>query len=123
MVRITKSFTIDIEKDGQRITIGPEEIQQIKAALEEASREKGREIRKTRTKVQSKSYISREKQERIMSHIGKRLSSKPQTLSSLLDGIPYAPNTMPAIRQMVKHRKDVGQKVVGKRTLYFKKGS
>ena len=46
MVKITKSYTISIEKDGQVITVDQDEIQMIKGFLEEAIREKGSKVRK-----------------------------------------------------------------------------
>lgn len=121
MVKITRSFTIDIEKDGQKITIRPDEIQEIKSALEAALREKGREIRADAKPSSSKLHIREEKRDEIMNHVGKKLSSKPQTLSSLLDGISYVPNTLPFIRKMVEDRKDIGKKMIGKRMFYFRK--
>ena len=120
MVKITKSFTIDIEKDGQKITIEPDEIEQIKSALEEALREKGRQTT-TKPSSSSKLTIREEKRKEIMDHISKKLSAKPQTLSSLLDGISYVPNTLPFIRKMVEDRKDVAKKMIGKRMFYFRK--
>lgn len=119
MVKITKSFTIDIEKDGQKITIGPDEIEQIKSALEEAIREKGRQVKAKSSS--SKLTIREEKRDEIMNHVGRRLSSKPQTLSSLLEGISYVPNTLPIIRKMVEDRRDVAKKIMGKRMFYFRK--
>jgi hypothetical protein len=121
MVKITRSFTIDIEKDGQKITVGPDEIEQIKSALEEALREKGRQVKDTKPSS-AKLTIREEKREEIMNHVGRKLSSKPQTLSSLLDGIAYVPNTLPFIRKMVEDRKDVAKRIMGKRTFYFRKG-
>jgi hypothetical protein len=120
MVKITKSYTISIEKDGQMITIGPEEIQQIKGVLEEALREKGRAVRKMAVNNQ-KISMSEEKKRQISEHLTKSLSKKPQTLSSLLKGVPFVPNTLPAIRKMLEGQNNVAKKTVGKRTLYFRK--
>lgn len=121
MVKITKSFTIEIEKDGQTIAFGQDEIQALKSALEEALREKGHEARTKAQPNNSKSQVSEEKKKQIMDHVGKRLSSRPQTLSSLLNGISYAPNTLPFLRRMVEGRRDIRKKTEGKRTYYLRK--
>lgn len=138
MVKITKSFTIDLEKDGQRITIGPDEIQDIKKTLEDALRQMGKEIQakrgrtiatssaaspsRTLSKGTTKPHISEQKKKEILDHVNKKLSSTPQTLSSLLDGVSYVPNYLPFIRKMVEGQDGVAKKTVGKRTLYFRKG-
>jgi hypothetical protein len=119
MVKITKSYTISIEKDGQMITVDQDEVQMIKGFLEEAIREKGSEVRKAAGKT--KVSMSEEKRMQISEHLGRRLSKRPQTLSSLLAGVSYVPNALPAIRKMLEDRKDVAKKAVGKRTLYFRK--
>lgn len=66
-------------------------------------------------------HISEEKKKQVLEHLGKRLSSRPQTLSSLLEGVSYVPNTLPVIRKMLEAQKNVAKKMVGKRTLYFRK--
>lgn len=119
MVKITKSYTISIEKDGQVITVDQDEVQMIKGFLEEAIREKGSKVRKAADKT--KVSMSEEKRNQISEHLGRRLSKRPQTLSSLLAGVSYVPNALPAIRRMLEDRKDVAKKAVGKRTLYFRK--
>lgn len=120
MVKITKSYTIRIEKDGKAITIDQDEIQMIKSVLEEAIREKGNEVRKAAGNKTNVS-MSEEKRKQISEHLGRRLSKKPQTLSSLLAGISYVPNALPAIRKMLEDRNDVAKKAVGKRILYFRR--
>jgi hypothetical protein len=149
MVKITKSFTIDLEKDGQKITLAPDEIEDIKRTLEDALRQMGREVvqskkgggssggggavrRSALTSRPSSSssskqhdvrpHISEEKKREILDHVNKKLSAEPQTLSSLLDGVSYVPNYLPFIRKMVEGQEGVGRKAVGKRTLYFRKG-
>lgn len=120
MVKITKSYTISIEKDGQVITVDQDEIQMIKGFLEEAIREKGSKVRKVAAN-KAKVSMSEEKRNQISEHLGRRLSKRPQTLSSLLTGVSYVPNALPAIRKMLEDRKDVTKKAVGKRTLYYRK--
>lgn len=129
MVKITKSVTIEIEKDGQRITLTPNEIEDIKRQLDAAVREKGREVRAGQKpakaaagKKQQVVHMSDEKRKEIMANVDKKLSGSPKTLSALLDGVSYVPNYLPAIRKMVEGRKDIAKKVVGKRTLYVEKG-
>jgi hypothetical protein len=131
MVKITKSVTIEIEKDGQRMTLTQSEIEDIKRQLDAAVREKGREVRTSRKPAKAKAskkqqqqqvvHMSDEKRKEIMANVDKKLSSTPKTLSALLDGVSYVPNYLPAIRKMVEGRKDVAKKVVGKRTLYVGK--
>jgi hypothetical protein len=128
MVKITKSVTIEIEKDGQRITLTPNEIEDIKRKLDAAVREKGREVRTSQkpakaamSKKQRVVHMSEGKRKEIMANVDKKLSNTPKTLSALLDGVSYVPNYLPAIRKMVEGRKDIVKKVVGKRTLYIGK--
>ena len=45
MVKVTKSVMIEIEKDGNRITLNQSEFDDIKRQLEAAVREKGREVK------------------------------------------------------------------------------
>ena len=125
MVKIKKSVTIEIEKDGQRMTLTPDEVEDIKRQLDAAVREKGREIRtyqKSPKVVSSKKqravHMSEAKRKEIMGNVDKKLSNTPKTLSALLDGVSYVPNYLPAIRKMVEGRKGIVKKVVGKRTLY-----
>ncbi|MEO9296310.1 MAG: hypothetical protein ABI347_12025 [Nitrososphaera sp.] len=133
MVKVTKSVTIEIEKDGKSITITPDELEEIKRQLDAAIRERGREFR---AKLQSKRetaktggetfapkavHMSDAKRKEIMAHVNKKLSATPRTLSSLLDGVSYVPNYLPMIRKMVEGQNNVAKKQVGKRTLYFRK--
>lgn len=46
MVKITKSYSIEIEKDGNRITFSPDEIEEIKRQLDAAIRERGKRAMK-----------------------------------------------------------------------------
>lgn len=131
MVKITKSVTIEIEKDGKSITITPNELEVIKRQLDAAIRERGREFRaKLETKAAKSGnavapvkafHMSDAKKKEVMDHVSKRLSAKPRTLSGLLDGVSYVPNYLPMIRKMVEGQGNVAKKQVGKRTLYFKK--
>jgi hypothetical protein len=127
MVKVTKSVMIEIEKDGKRITLNQSEFDDIKRQLEAAVRQKGREakVNRKRTKATSSKkqpvHMSEEKRKGIMSNVDKKLSETPKTLSALLDGVSYVPNYLPAIRKMVEGRRDVVKKIVGKRTLYFRK--
>jgi hypothetical protein len=130
MVKITKSVSIEIEKDGQRITLTPSEIEDIKRQLNAAVREKGREVRTSqkpakaaasKKQQQQAVHMSEGKRKEIMANVDKKLSSSPKTLSALLDGVSYVPNYLPAIRKMVEGRRDVARKAMGKRTLYYKK--
>lgn len=135
MVKITKSVSIEIEKDGKSITITPDELEEIKRQLDDAIRERGREFR---SKLQSSQaakisssrvvapapkafHMSDAKKKEVMDHVNKRLSAKPKTLSALLDGVSYVPNYLPMIRKMVESQNNVAKKEVGKRTLYFRK--
>lgn len=123
MVKITKSITLEIEKDGQKITIGPDELADIKRQLDAAIRERGREFRKKveigRAKASVRVYhMSDAKRKEIMENVDKKLSSTPKTLSALLDGVSYVPNYLPAIRKMVEGKQNVAKKQVGKRTFY-----
>ena len=127
MVKVTKSVMIEIEKDGNRITLNQSEFDDIKRQLEAAVREKGREVKVSQKQAKATSskkqpvHMSEEKRKGIMSNVDKKLSETPKTLSALLDGVSYVPNYLPAIRKMVEGRRDVVKKIVGKRTLYFRK--
>jgi hypothetical protein len=127
MVKVTKSVMIEIEKDGKRITLNQSEFDDIKRQLEAAVREKGREVKVSQKPAKATSskkqpvHMSEEKRKGIMSNVDKKLSETPKTLSALLDGVSYVPNYLPAIRKMVEGRRDVVKKIVGKRTLYFRK--
>jgi hypothetical protein len=127
MVKVTKSVMIEIEKDGNRITLNQSEFDDIKRQLEAAVREKGREVKVSQKPAKATSskkqpvHMSEEKRKGIMSNVDKKLSETPKTLSALLDGVSYVPNYLPAIRKMVEGRRDVVKKIVGKRTLYFRK--
>jgi len=129
MVKVTKSVMIEIEKDGKRITLNQSEFDDIKRQLEAAVRQKGREAKVNRKPTGTKAtsskkqsvHMSEEKRKGIMSNVDKKLSETPKTLSALLDGVSYVPNYLPAIRKMVEGRRDVVKKIVGKRTLYFRK--
>jgi hypothetical protein len=131
MVKITKSVSIEIEKDGQKITLNPDEIKDIKRQLDAAIREKGRQIQ-AKLKVHQKAkapsahaavvyHMSDEKRKEIINNINKNLSGTPKTLSALLDGVSYVPNYLPMIRKMVESQQIVAKKQVGKRTLYYLK--
>lgn len=132
MVKITKSVSIEIEKDGQKITLNPDEIKDIKRQLDAAIREKGRQIQ-AKLKVRQKAkappsahaavvyHMSDEKKKEIISNVNKKLSGTPKTLSALLDGVSYVPNYLPMIRKMVESQQIVAKKQVGKRTLYYLK--
>ena len=135
MVKITKSVSIEIEKDGKSITITPDELEEIKRQLDDAIRERGREFRaklqgNQAAKISSSRvaapapkafHMSDTKKKEVMDHVNKRLSAKPRTLSALLDGVSYVPNYLPMIRKMVEGQNNVAKKQVGKRTLYFKR--
>ena len=134
VVKITKSVTIEIEKDGKSITITPDELEEIKRQLDDAIRERGREFRAklqsgqaniSASRVASPApkafHMSDAKKKEVMDHVNKRLSAKPKTLSALLDGVSYVPNYLPMIRKMVEGQNNVAKKQVGKRTLYFKR--
>ncbi|AIC16263.1 hypothetical protein [Nitrososphaera viennensis] len=133
MVKVTKSVYIEIEKDGQKITFGPDEIEDIKRQLDAAIREKGREFqaklkakRKVKalakvTKVATVYHMSDKKKKEILDNVDKKLSGTPKTLSALLDGVSYVPNYLPMIRKMVEGQQNVAKKQVGKRTLYYLK--
>lgn len=131
MVKVTKSVYIEIEKDGQKITFGPDEIKDIKRQLDAAVREKGgREFRanqkdgqkaKRSTKAETIYHMSDGKKKDIINNVNKKLSGTPKTLSALLDGVSYVPNYLPAIRKMVEGQQNVAKKQVGKRTLYYLK--
>lgn len=127
MVKVTKSVVIEIEKDGQRMTLFQSEFDDIKRQLESAVREKGREVKVSQKPAKAPSgkkqpvHMSEEKRKGIMSNVDKKLSETPKTLSALLDGVSYVPNYLPAIRKMVEGRRDVVKKLVGKRTLYSRK--
>ncbi|WP_148699251.1 hypothetical protein [Candidatus Nitrososphaera evergladensis] len=130
MVKVTKSVYIEIEKDGQKITFGPDEIEDIKRQLDAAIREKGREFHaktKARRKVKALAkvatvyHMSDDKKKEIINNVNKKLSGTPKTLSALLDGVSYVPNYLPVIRKMVESQQNVARKQVGKRTLYYLK--
>ena len=127
MVKVTKSVMIEIEKDGKRITLNQSEFDDIKRQLEAAVREKGKAVKAGAKPAKAPSgkkqpvHMSEEKRKGIMSNVDKKLSETPKTLSALLDGVSYVPNYLPAIRKMVEGRRDVVKKIVGKRTLYFRK--
>lgn len=129
MVKITKSVMIEIEKDGQKITLNQSEFDDIKRQLESAVRAKGKEVKaspksakaSSRKQQQQPVHMSEEKRKGIMANVDKKLSETPKTLSGLLDGVSYVPNYLPAIRKMVEGRRDVTKKAVGKRILYFRK--
>src|SRR6476620_10865912 len=105
VVKITKSVSIEIEKDGKSITITPDELEEIKRQLDGAIRERGREFRAKLQSSQAKIgsshvappapkafHMSDAKKKEVMAHVNKRLSAKPKTLSALLDGVSYVPN-------------------------------
>jgi hypothetical protein len=131
MVKITKSVSIEIEKDGQKITLGPDEIEDIKRQLDAAVRERGKESQtKIRIKQQHRAktssaqtvyHMSDEKKKEIINNVNKKLSDVPKTLSALLDGVSYVPNYLPMIRKMVESQQNVAKKQVGKRMLYHLK--
>jgi hypothetical protein len=136
MVKVTKSVSIEIEKNGQKIVLGPDEIEDIKRQLDAAIREKGRELRakiKVKRKASKKAppsssahaaavyHMSDVKKKEIMDNANKKLSDTPKTLSALLDGVSYVPNYLPVIRKMVESQHNVAKKQVGKRTLYYLK--
>lgn len=133
MVKVTKSVYIEIEKDGQKITFGPDEIEDIKRQLDAAIREKGGRESSTGMKAGRKAkevakvatatvyHMSDEKKRNIINNVNKKLSDTPKTLSALLDGVSYVPNYLPVIRKMVEGQQNVAKKQVGKRTLYYLK--
>lgn len=141
MVKVTRSVSIEIEKNGQKIILGPDEIDDIKRQLDAAIREKGREFRangiktvKVKRKAGKKQapsssgraaavvyHMSDMKKKEIMDNANKKLSDTPKTLSALLDGVSYVPNYLPVIRKMVESQHNVAKKQVGKRTLYYLK--
>ena len=129
MIKITKSVVIEIEKDGQRMTLVQSEIDDIKRQLVTAVQAKCKEVRASQkpaktsfsSNKQQPVHMSDEKRKGIMDNVGKKLSSTPKTLSTLLDGVSYVPNYLPVIRKMVEGRQDVAKKAVGKRILYLRK--
>jgi hypothetical protein len=136
MVKITRSVSIEIEKDGQKISLSPDEIEDIKRQLDAAIREKAGESfvkhkgKQQKGKASSSSspqqivyHISDEKKKAIINNVNKQLSETPKTLSSLLNGVTYVPNYLPMIRKMVEDQQNVAKTQVGKRTLYFLKDS
>ncbi len=130
MVKVTKSVSIEIEKDGQKITLNADEIKDIRRQLDAAIREKGKQIQ-ARLKVKQKAkmrssahavtvyHMSDEKKKEIINNVNKKLSGTPKTLSALLDGVSYVPNYLPIIRKMVESQQNVAKKQIGKRMLYY----
>lgn len=139
MVKINPSITIELEKGGRKITIDMDEARQIIKNLakfvqdgynKKPTREKRiYKKRKASIKAQKRQvllakrtlHMSEKKRREILQHINKQLSTKPKTLSNLLNGISYVPNYLPSIRAMVEKQKDVARKLIGKRTYYFQR--
>jgi CTP-dependent riboflavin kinase len=129
MVKISPSLTIDL-KDGQKITIGIDEARQIIKDLAKFVDEGYSKKAITRKKVQKgrsssikkkKLHMSDAKRKEILQHVNKQLSIRPKTLSNLLKGISYVPNYLPHIRAMVEGQQKVAKKILGKRTLYYRR--
>jgi CTP-dependent riboflavin kinase len=129
MVKISPSLTIDL-KDGQKITIGIDEARQIIKDLAKFVDEGHGKKAVTRKKVQKgrslsikkkKLHMSDAKRKEILQHVNKQLSARPKTLSNLLKGISYVPNYLPHIRAMVEGQQKVAKKILGKRTLYYRR--
>jgi hypothetical protein len=62
--------------------------------------------------------MSEPKKEEIIKHVNKKLSSKPRTLSNLLNGVSYIPNHLPMIRQFIENEPHISKKIIGRRTYY-----
>nr|AFK24932.1 hypothetical protein Josef01_10c16_36 [uncultured archaeon] len=82
MVRITKSFSIEIEKDGYKITFTPDEIKELKRQLDAAIREKGkREVEKEEEGVST--VIGQRRSRKTKQHQQKsKIKSKSASLPS-----------------------------------------
>lgn len=139
-IRVSPSITLKLGKSGQTITIDFEEAKEIVKSLsnflnqggsattttaigrsiEEASavKRKGEGGKGGAIKVP---YMSENKRQEIVKHISRHLSTKPKTLSTLLKGVSYIPNYLPAIRQMVESQGNIHKEKIGKRTYYSKK--
>lgn len=139
LVKISPSVTLELEKNGQRMTIDIEEARQIIKKLGEFVRIRDYRRKSTpRTRIQNPKrrikagesqlvslekipHMSESKRKEILDHLSKHLSAKPKTLSDLLKGVSYVPNHLPHIRRMMETRHDVAKKMIGKRTYYVRK--
>ena len=137
MVMINSSVTLELEKDGQKISIDLEEAKQIIHSLSRFVKSNEEDFKTTAQshKNAGKSYqlvkqinsaqkiphMSDAKRKEIFDHIGRQLSTKPRTLSNLLEGVSYVPNHLPHITKMLENHHNIDKKTIGKRTYYFLK--
>ena len=137
-IRISPSITLKLEKSGQTITVDFEEAKEIVKNLSNFLNQSGsatataigRSIGET-SAMQRRAggkgsnvkvpYMSENKRQEIIKHISRQLSTKPKTLSTLLKGVSYIPNYLPAIRQLVESQSNIHKEKIGKRTYYSKK--
>jgi hypothetical protein len=139
-IRISPSITLKLEKSGQTITVDFEEAKEIVKSLSNFLNQGGsttttttaigrsvEEISAAKREGGGKGgaikvpYMSENKRKEIIKHISRQLSTKPKTLSTLLKGVSYIPNYLPAIRQMVENQGNIHKEKIGKRTYYSKK--
>jgi hypothetical protein len=137
MVKINPSVTIELAKGRQTIRIDIEEARQIIRDLGRFVQDTGYSTKPTRpVRIQRKKqnarkirilpanktlHMSDAKRKQIIDHVNKKLSTRPRTLSNLLNGVSYVPNYLPSIRLIVEKQTSVAKKIIGKRTFYFKK--
>lgn len=134
-IKVSPSITLELEKSGQKITVDLDEVKEIVKSLSRflnqmdstttIGRMVGEDIGMTKSGRKGGDikvpYMSENKRQEIIEHISKRLSNKPKTLSTLLKGVSYIPNYLPAIRQMVESQSNIHKQKIGKRIYYSKK--
>ena len=127
MVKINSSITLEL-KSGQKISISLKEGKELIRGLARFVETNGTPRAGQRGRKDAKAGsgqrrrvpgMSGAKRDEILRHVEKRLSSKPRTLSNLLNGISYMPNHLPMIRRLVESQPHISKKTIGKRTFYF----
>ncbi|HYD92133.1 MAG TPA: hypothetical protein VEA37_11685, partial [Flavobacterium sp.] len=118
MVKVNPSITLEL-KSGQKISISLEEGKELIRGLskfveiDEKSGVSRRGSKNSKAGTGQKRRVpgmSKAKEDEILRHVEKKLSSKPRTLSNLLTGISYMPNHLPMIRRLVESQPGISKK-------------
>jgi len=137
LVEISQSIRLQLQKGSQKIIIDIDEAKQIIQDLgrligsADFSKKTGSDLgirrlngimlaedRKRLSTKRMEIHMSDSKRKEIHRHLIRHLSTKPKTLSKLLEGVSYVPNHLPYIRKMIEGRENVTKKRIGKRLYY-----
>jgi hypothetical protein len=132
VLKINSYITVELG-NGQKITMSLEEGKELVNGLSKFIEDSRHMPSEKRTREEAlRIYtgqrrktpgMSEPKKEEIIKHVNNKLSSKPRTLSNLLNGVSYIPNHLPIIRQLVENESHISKKVIGRRTYYFLKNA